>query len=116
MYLTLLLLPGIHSSRAHVTGGQMKCVPVGVSITTRNIERYELCAESYCQIKEHPHGNETILFPPELLLYDHHVQLKLFDEPKPEPRNLVFTRVVLRGFARPTCSVRNTRLELLLRQ
>ncbi|KAK6017595.1 zinc knuckle [Ostertagia ostertagi] len=59
--------------------GQMSCLPGGVSITIRNIERYEVCAEHHCYVKERPQGNETILFPPEVLLHEHNVQLKLFD-------------------------------------
>ncbi|WKY06902.1 hypothetical protein Q1695_006801 [Nippostrongylus brasiliensis] len=59
--------------------GEMQCIPGGVAITSENIERYELCAEGYCRVSEDPQGNETILLPPEILLHDHHVQLKLFD-------------------------------------
>ncbi|KAK5971506.1 hypothetical protein GCK32_018151, partial [Trichostrongylus colubriformis] len=73
----LMLATGVTSRAAAV--GQMSCVSGGVSITTHNIERYEICAEHHCYLKEQPNGNETIRFPPEVLLHAYNVQLKLFD-------------------------------------
>ncbi|KAK5974926.1 hypothetical protein GCK32_008249 [Trichostrongylus colubriformis] len=73
----LMLATGVTSKAAAV--GQMSCVSGGVSISTHSIERYEICAEHHCYLENHPKGNETIRFPPEILLHTYNVQLKLFD-------------------------------------
>ncbi|KAK6018122.1 zinc knuckle [Ostertagia ostertagi] len=73
----LMLATGVTPTTTAV--GQMSCIPGGLSITTRNIEQYEVCAEHLCYVKEQPQGNETIHLPPEILLHKHDVQLKLFD-------------------------------------
>ncbi|KAK5964383.1 hypothetical protein GCK32_010050 [Trichostrongylus colubriformis] len=75
--LTIFML--MQQAAATLAQGKMQCISGGVMITTQNIERYELCAEGHCHVSEHPQGNETILLPPEVLLHEHHVQLKLFD-------------------------------------
>ncbi|KAK6037334.1 hypothetical protein COOONC_25161, partial [Cooperia oncophora] len=52
----------------------------GVAIIAHNVERYELCVEGNCQMKESTHGNETIHFPPEVLLHEHHGKVSLLLE------------------------------------
>ncbi|KAK6031572.1 zinc knuckle, partial [Ostertagia ostertagi] len=74
---TALMLATNVASAAKVVG-HMSCIPGGVAITTNDVERYELCVEGNCHVKDNPHGKETIHFPPEVLLHEHHVQLKLF--------------------------------------
>uniref|UniRef100_A0A7I4Z578 CCHC-type domain-containing protein n=1 Tax=Haemonchus contortus TaxID=6289 RepID=A0A7I4Z578_HAECO len=75
---TALMLASNVVSAANVVG-HMSCIPGGVTITTNDVERYELCVEGNCYVKDNPRGNETIHFPPEVLLHEHHVQLKLFE-------------------------------------
>ncbi|KAK6059720.1 hypothetical protein COOONC_02627 [Cooperia oncophora] len=77
----LLIIPGALSlsPTATISGGQLTCIEGGVSIITRQIRSFELCVEGICQVSNNPRDNETILFPPEVLLHKHHVQLKLSD-------------------------------------
>ncbi|KAK5973798.1 hypothetical protein GCK32_014253 [Trichostrongylus colubriformis] len=77
----LLFIPGALSlsPSATLTRGQLRCIEGGVFITTRHMRSFELCVEGTCQVSNDPRDNETILFPPEVLLHEHHVQLKLFD-------------------------------------
>ncbi|XGW05897.1 hypothetical protein V3C99_016342 [Haemonchus contortus] len=75
---TALMLASNVASAANVVG-HMSCIPGGVTITTNDVERYELCVEGNCCVKDNPRRNETIHFPPGVLLHEHHVQLKLFE-------------------------------------
>ncbi|EYC20099.1 hypothetical protein Y032_0023g869 [Ancylostoma ceylanicum] len=58
---------------------EMRCGLGGVQLHCPGVQRYELCAEDYCYVKEHPPATEEIVFPPEITLHIHHVQWKVYD-------------------------------------
>lgn len=68
---------------------KMVCIEGDVLITTRHITSFGQCVEGICQVAKDPQETETILFPPEIFIHDHHVQLKLLDG-----RNLPVTETV----------------------
>ncbi|VDP13081.1 unnamed protein product [Heligmosomoides polygyrus] len=83
LLLMMTLLPNASaeepSSNYTYAEGQMLCVPGGVHLLSKNIRRYELCANEHCQVKDNPERNETVLFPPEATLHEHDVLWKFSD-------------------------------------
>ncbi|KAK5970738.1 hypothetical protein GCK32_015166 [Trichostrongylus colubriformis] len=81
LLMTILLAHNAIATQTTTTSspiqGHLTCVSGGVHLTSHNVRRYELCAENHCQVKDNPQANETVLFPPEVTLHQHHVQWKL---------------------------------------
>ncbi|PIO77222.1 hypothetical protein TELCIR_00675 [Teladorsagia circumcincta] len=81
--MTLAVFPSITKAESLINPtkakGEIRCIPGGVQLLLQNIQRFELCAEEHCQVRDHPGNNETILFPPEVTLHQHRVQWKFSD-------------------------------------
>uniref|UniRef100_A0A7I4YVF9 Uncharacterized protein n=1 Tax=Haemonchus contortus TaxID=6289 RepID=A0A7I4YVF9_HAECO len=58
---TALMLASNVASAANVVG-HMSCIPGGVTITTYDVERYELCVEGNCHVKDNPAGMKRYTF------------------------------------------------------
>ncbi|VDL81190.1 unnamed protein product [Nippostrongylus brasiliensis] len=63
----------------HIRGTEMRCIQGGVQLHSVGAQRYELCAENHCHVKEHPPEQEDVIFPPEVILHNYNVQWKVHD-------------------------------------
>ncbi|CAJ0588713.1 unnamed protein product [Cylicocyclus nassatus] len=55
----------------------IKCIPGGVQLVSEVQVPYQVCAEDFCKTFDSPHYNETVRFPPSIVLHEHKVQWKL---------------------------------------
>ncbi|VDK70863.1 unnamed protein product, partial [Cylicostephanus goldi] len=55
----------------------IKCIPGGVQLISEVQVPYQVCAVDFCKTFDSPQYNETVKFPPSIVLHEHKVQWKL---------------------------------------
>ncbi|KAK6032297.1 Tas retrotransposon peptidase A16 [Ostertagia ostertagi] len=86
LLLTMALLT-VHGMKSEITtserhsthGAVIRCIQGGVQLSSSSAQRYEICADNHCHVKDNPPEQENVVFPPEVTLRDYHVQWKLYD-------------------------------------
>ncbi|KAK6764835.1 hypothetical protein RB195_024962 [Necator americanus] len=63
----------------HSSKQQICCIAGGVELVSPQRLPYQICAEDFCKTVEKPSINDTIRFPPQIILHEHVVQWK-FEE------------------------------------
>ncbi|VDL75199.1 unnamed protein product [Nippostrongylus brasiliensis] len=80
--ITFILLYGLLLSNSVVAVTRtpsIHCIPGGIQLISPTRASYEVCAEDFCVNFEKPQINETVKFPPTIILHEHSVQWKLMD-------------------------------------
>ncbi|KHJ91498.1 integrase core domain protein [Oesophagostomum dentatum] len=81
--LLLLFVSCVNAETQHASNNltiqTIQCIQGGIKINMSDPHEFEICAEGSCSQFTKPQGNETIRFPPYLVLHKHTVQWKIFD-------------------------------------
>ncbi|KAK6054017.1 hypothetical protein COOONC_08477 [Cooperia oncophora] len=59
---------------------KLQCITGGVQVESTEVNKYEVCSEGYCILREKPFATEKLLFPPEVTIHRYMVQWKTLDK------------------------------------